>query len=249
MHYHYLDQQRVRRQLRCMGATDIPTPGIPWPFSAFVAKSAAEHVNKAVPPVKSKSPTVKLDPVYNAIFAPARKVHTALISAGLKEPAATFGMYQAYHETGAFKDPKFTQHNNASGIMYAGQKGATKGTNGYAWFNSLASWAAAMKHEATKGTNPAGATTIEDYVTRLHNNHYFTDSVSNYLSGMKRARLVLAAIPAADAADGTTDYNPDTGISTPKKDLGWFAKHPIWDGVILTVGGILIIKLFDNLVE
>lgn len=149
----------------------------------------------------------KLDPVLAKVYAAATKVHNALVSAGLSEPAASYATYESYHETGAFTSPLFLQHNNASGIKYAKQSGAVRLPDGYAgWPGGLSGWAAAMKHEATKGANPAGATTLEDYVSRLKKNKYFEDSESNYLSGLKRARLVLKDLPATMRAgqDGGT---------------------------------------------
>jgi hypothetical protein len=232
---HWLDETACRRRNARMGDPDL---------TALKKYVPASVYNKAAAALNPKP-----DPVYSAIFGPAGKVHAALTAAGIKEPAATFGTYQAYHETAAFKDPKFTRYNNASGIMYAGQRNAKKGANGYAYFNTLADWAHAMAHEMTKKSNPAGAKTIEDYVARLKKNGYFTDTTDNYLHGLTRARLVLAAIPAADAADNTTNYNPNTGISTPKMDSTWFKAHPLATGVILTVGGIVVIKFFNNLVQ
>lgn len=196
------------------------------------------------------------DPLLQKVYAAATQVHNALVAAGLGEPAASFATYQVYHETGAFTSELYKKHDNDSGIKYAGQKGATKGANGYSYFNSVAAWAAAMKHELTKGSNPAGAITLEDYVKRLKANKYFGDSVSNYLSGLKRARLVLKILPAADRAGndagtiqqradldipGSHDYSKDpTGI------MDKFNALPMWAKVgVGAVGLIMVVRVIE----
>jgi hypothetical protein len=156
------------------------------------------------------------DPVVSKVYQEANKVLAALTAAGIGQPAASYALYQAYHETGAFKSPLYLQHNNASGIKFAGQKGAVKGTSGYAWWpGGLSGWAAAIKHELTKGANPAGAATLEDFAARLKTNKYYQDSVSNYTSGLKSARLVLKDFPA----EGRAGYDPGTNTTQAKQDL------------------------------
>lgn len=226
----------------------------------------AMRMGKADPPVKkgiSDKVFQQLQDAYNKkqadnkpaeaalkyVYGNGNRIQAALLAAGIRQPTAIFGMYQAYHESKAFKDPKYLKYNNPSGLKFAGQKGATKGANNYAYFDNLANWAAAMKHEYTKGSNPAGARTIEEFVSRLQNNGYFEDSYDNYLHGLTRARLILRTMPAADAADNTTVYDPNTGISTQKKDEGkgsWFKLHPIWTGAIVAVGAVVAIKAVNN---
>lgn len=215
-----------------------PAVGV-WPFdqlaNAVVKTAIARRTKPAAP---AAAPAVAKDPVYARALAAGAIVHQALVNAGLGEPGATFGTYASYHETGAFTSPLFIQHNNGSGIKYVRQKGAVKGANGYAWFNSIQDWAAAYRHELTKGSNPAGAKTVEDFARRLKANRYYEDSYDNYLHGITRARLVLSAIPAAEMNyDMAKDYNPETGISTDKPTADKFTAW--WDGLstIEKVGG------------
>ncbi len=179
------------------------------------------------------------------------KIVLGLMSSRLPATAAQFATYQSYFETAAFAADLWKLHNNGSGIKFAGQKGAVKGANGFAWFpgaDGRSNWADAFKHELTKGSNPAGAKTLEDYVSRLQANHYFgNDNPNTYLSGLKRARLVLAAMPADQHADGTTDYNTNTGIETPKPvsfiqslEDKWNAATPLEKGVVIGVPTLLI---------
>jgi hypothetical protein len=191
---------------------------------------------------------VKQDPVLARALAAGNQVYQALRNAGVPDPAATFATFQAYHESQAFNDYKFLQYNNPSGIKYAGQSGAypiPNNPNNYAAFNSLADWAKSMRYEITKKANPAGAATLEDYAARLKQNGYYEDSYDNYLSGLKRARLVLRTMPAAEwGYNPQMDYNPNTGASTPKKDLrGEWEQLPTWaKGALLVTTGVVLIS-------
>lgn len=158
------------------------------------------------------------------VYAQATKIHNALVAAGVPEPGASYATYQSYHETGGWPSNYvlYWQHNNGSGINFAKQRGATRGAGGYAWFNSFQDWINAFVHEITKGSNPAGAQSIEDYAARLKSNGYYTDSASNYLYGLKGARLVLKSLPAEgragqDQATGTRQAAQDLDIPGSKK--------------------------------
>lgn len=176
------------------------------------------------------------DTVLDNVYANATKVLDALKAAGLSDPGATYAMYQAYHESQAFTSPLYLQHNNASGIKYASQKGATKGPgpNHYAYFDTLASWAAAMAHEATKGSNPAAAQSLEDYADRLKKDGYYEDTLDNYTHGLTRARLVLKEMPAADNAVGP-------GSATDSWKDKW-NKLPLVGKIGVGVLGLFILK-------
>lgn len=187
----------------------------------------------------------------------ATTVHSVLKSVGIPEPAASYALYQAYHETGAFKSPLYTQHNNASGIKFAGQAGAVKGNNGYAYFNTLKDWANSLRYEISKGSAPIKATTLEDYVQRLKQNRYFEDSTGNYESGMKRARLVLKSLPAEMRA-GPTNSGPTADFQQPAdKDIPGsidYAKKeneamkkmwsdlPLWAKIAAAAAGVVLVK-------
>lgn len=208
--------------------------------------------------------TGKLDPVLEKVYNEANKVFTALKQAGLSPQAASYATYQAYFESAAFTDYKYLQHNNPSGIKFAGQIGfsfgvigAVKGNNGFAYFNTLADWARAMKHEVTKGTNPAGATTIEDYAIRLKNNGYFEANLNDYTAGLKRARLVLKVMPAADRAgysttDNTTQSKQDLdipGTINYKENFSfeqyWDQLPPVGKGIAIAAAVVITKKLLD----
>lgn len=150
------------------------------------------------------------------IYTNAAWTHEQLRRFSLPEPAASYATYQIYFETNAYTNAGWNLYRNASGIMYAGQKGAKKGPNNYAMFDSFDNYFRSFVHELQKGTNPAGAASLEDYVKRLKANRYFQAKESDYLSGLKRARLVLKVIPAADRAgsspDGTTQNAGDIDI-------------------------------------
>lgn len=259
--HQWLHQARASHPFR--GSVPVPAPHRHWldefydrkatvgfnilnPFDLYKGYKAGVDTltNKPLPAAKNTPiPTVTNDPVLMPIYAAADRIYQLLRSQGLSERAATFGMYQVYFETQAFTSPLYRLHNNASGIKYAGQRGAVKGPAPmhYAFFpNGLEDWARAEKHELTKGRNPAGAATIEDFAARLKANGFYESPYDLYVSGLKRARLVLRAMPAADNADGTTDYDPETGISKPKppqkKGIPW------WGWGLIGIGGFVILK-------
>jgi hypothetical protein len=194
-----------------------------------------------------------MDPVLKKVYGYAAWIYQELKKLGFSDYAASYGVYQMYHETGAFTNLGFRKYNNMAGIMFAGQKGAAKAaTGGYAHFNSWADFFRAYTHEMTKGANPAGATNLEDFNSRLVANHYYKANPHDYLSGMKRARLVLKVIPAADRAGidqqgnkqaaqdmdipGTTDYTK-TGDNSQFNPANW----PLWGKVAGGVAAVVII--------
>jgi len=162
----------------------------------------------------------------NTMYSQANKIHQALISSGISEPAASYATYQSWHETKGW--PKsyalYWQHNNGSGVKYAGQHNAVKLPHGYAGFTDFSDWIASFVHELKKKANPAGAKSLEDFAHRLKQNGYYGDSEENYLKGLKRARLVLSTMPAADNAYG----NPAAG--TPEWEQ-WIKDHKVITGV------------------
>lgn len=215
----------------------------------------------AVAKVKNDTKAATVQPVADDslleyVWAQAQQVLDLMQARGISYPALGFCVYESYFETAAYHDYKWTDHNNGSGIMFANQKGASKGTDGYAWFDSRSSWADAFHHEITKGSNPAGAQTLEDYATRLQKDGYFTASYDLYLSGLKRARLVLKSIPAEgragiqpDGSDGTPidndipgstiKYDQQGNVIKPKKKL-----EDKWDDLSdLEKGGLILAGL------
>ena len=191
-------------------------------------KAVLEHFDTSVPHTPANDPTLVANQALidnmkktldssgttdaaNTMYAQANKIHQALISAGIKEPAASYATYQSFHETGGW--PKsyalYWQHNNGSGIKYAGQQNANKLANGYAGFADFTDWVRAYVHELKKKANPAAAQSLEDFAHRLKLNGYYGASESNYLNGLKRARLVLTTMPAADKAYGNSAAKPE----------------------------------------
>lgn len=230
-----------------------------WPFDDLIQAGVQKYAKSQAPVGTSKKITDQVKAAYNKqqkqaadndtfmqpIYAMATNVLNMLLKRGIRQPGASYGVYQTYFETGAYKNAGALKYNNLSGIMYAGQKGAKKGPNGYAVFDNLDRWADAYAHELTKKSNPAGAGTLEDFNKRLVANKYYSANPSDYLSGLKRARLVLKVIPAADRAgydpaNGTTQDKGDLDIpgSTDysKKSGKWIKDHPMATGVLAALG-------------
>ena len=138
-------------------------------------------------------------------------VFTALYNAGFSSSIIPFILIQSMLESAYFTSFISTLQNNPSNIKYyAGQPNATKGraaTDGgnFATFTNLAAWAKELKKILTKGSNPAAATNLIDFVHRLKQNNYFgKETEQNYFNGMKGiANNLLAAANKYPAEFGT----------------------------------------------
>lgn len=189
---------------------------------------------------------------YSNIVAPndyAAKVWKALVDAGFPGSSINFVYAMCYMESGHWSNGPARKDNNPGNIMW--YKGKTKGTyipaNGtYAiHFKNLNQFADELYKTLSKGANPLGATTLEEYVSRLAANHYFGDGdATAYLESMRTAM--------DDLDQANTKYMDqwrdkqikqrglDPGNSTGI--IAWMKAHPIWTGVIAATGGILVIK-------
>jgi hypothetical protein len=227
----YIDASDIFSHAELIGAATV--------YDTLMAKggAAADVANKIKNVAVESNKTKQL---LDYVNTEASDVYR-LMKARIKDPGASYSVYQSYHETQAFSDYKWKQYNNGSGIMYAGQSGAYKGRNGYAYFRTRDDWANAFAHELTKGSNPAGATTLENYVHDLKLNGYYQDSESNYLSGLKRARLVIKLFP--DEANATENNLPEHKESLLDEVKDLWNKATIEEKVI---GGIVILLLLKS---
>lgn len=122
------------------------------------------------------------------------KVYAAIKNLPLSKKVLTFLMSQILVETGFFssKVKVFDLNNNASGILYTGSaaqiaNGATKGSarpesegGNYAKFNNLNDWAKEYYRVLNRKSMPLNSNDINEFVTKLKENNYFTDSLENY---------------------------------------------------------------------
>lgn len=91
-------------------------------------------------------------------------------------------------ETGGGTSRLFTEENNAGGIKFANQPGATSGSmspegNPYAHFKDLDAFASAYAKILQNDGLRKGMSTSE-WAQQLKNKGYFTDSVANYSAGL-----------------------------------------------------------------
>jgi len=158
------------------------------------------------------------DPLQRA-YDGAAFVHNNLLKRGISEPGASYGTYQTYHETNGYTNNGWNSYNNASGIMFAGQKGAKKGPNGYAVFNTWDDYFNAFAYELRKKSNPSAANSLEEFAARLKQNGYYQANQVDYFSGLKRARLVLKVIPSSDRAGNPQGQTTATTYVQQAADL------------------------------
>lgn len=180
------------------------------------------------------------------LYAKIKFFHTNIKAIGIPEPAASFATYQTYFETDRYTNRGYKDLHNAAGITFAGQSGATK-SGMYADFKTWPNFFRHYKHELTKKSNPAGAKTLEEFVSRLNDNGYFEADPANYLNGLKQARTVILKVDK-DLATGygthsakqpkINQYEPGAGIPTyAKKDgLKW------WQWGLIVTGAVIVVK-------
>jgi len=137
-------------------------------------------------------------------YGPARlnkfnQVLNSLQKLNLSDLKLKFLMAQVLVETGFFdsKSKVYDMNNNASGILYTGsvpqlKNGAKKGTarpfsekGFYAKFDSLDNWAKEYYRILNKNNSPLDSLTIIDFVNKLKQNNYFTDTLEHYTNSIK----------------------------------------------------------------
>jgi len=124
----------------------------------------------------------------------ATRAGQALKAAGATGPQLSYLIPQIAWETGHFQSKVMDIDNNFSGIKYEHQNGATPGSPApknegpkpYAHFNSPEDWAKDHLRILRKvgKARPLEATSLQDYVSRLKRNGYFTDTEANYFKGL-----------------------------------------------------------------
>lgn len=103
-------------------------------------------------------------------------VYSALQNAGLTDLQIKMCMAQILVETGILTSQAnyiaMDQRNNYAGLTNVG--------GGYAVYSTIGDFVNAYIGFLTKGTNPLGATDINDFNDRLKANSYYTDSKTTY---------------------------------------------------------------------
>ena len=141
-----------------------------------------------------------------------QEVKQLLINAGFPNNSLLFALAQCCFESGGveFNSPVDLANNNLTGITYANGEGwqhnATCGTpmppqdsltGHYAHFATMQDWAndfhriVHAQFSWNRLGRPIEATTLEDYVARLKDNHYFQADESVYLNGLKHYLNIL----------------------------------------------------------
>jgi len=170
----------------------------------------------------------------------AKFIFDLLQSRGIVQPALAFAVAQCYFETAGWTNGGFKYGNNASGIDFNHQEGATKSNraDGTADFKTWDYWAKAMVHELTKGANPSGAQTVEDYVARLRANKYFTSNPVAYTAGIKRS-LKNLNYRASQVETNEGEGTPPNTDTTPNKKIPWIAIGAV---ALCAVGALAIVR-------
>ena len=174
----------------------------------------------------------------------AAKVWKALTNYGFPGNSIDFVYTMCYMESGHWTNGPALKDNNPANIMW--YKGKVKGTfiqdNGtYAiHFKNLDEFAAELYKTLSKGSNPLGATTLEDYVHRLAINNYFgEESESSYLEKMKDAQ---GALDSDNSKYQDLYTKKEIEKAHPDGILAWMKAHPVITGIGLAAVGLVVIK-------
>lgn len=167
-----------------------PVKPIPAPVKKVIPLKPA--VKKPAAPAPGKRPVASASTKINSY----RQIRDLLKGQGLPAPVAGWAAAAVFHETGDLTSRVSKQDHNYSGIKFINKpyQDATKGTpapkneggGNYARFSSTAKWAKDYARILKlKPAEPAKATSLKDFVSRLHNNKYFTDNPANYEKGVQ----------------------------------------------------------------
>lgn len=143
----------------------------------------------------------------------AAAVKAALMRQGLTGVKLQHTMTQGAHESDGYNSKVFISDNNPTGIKYIGkpltQINAKRGTlspegNHYAHFASLDDWARDYIRILSKAkSNPLAATDTADFAKRLKAAGYYTDTVENYVNGLKAWGKKMGTIVSPMIDNGT----------------------------------------------
>jgi hypothetical protein len=113
------------------------------------------------------------------------RIVNALVNNGVNPLLAPIVFAQACHETGNFTSPLFFSNNNCFGMKPPKTYVIAIGERfGYAEYNSIEDSAEAMAMYLQDHNLAGGLQTITEYVTNIHNEGYFEDSLENYIAGV-----------------------------------------------------------------
>jgi hypothetical protein len=196
-----------------------------------------------------------------------------LRSVGFRSDIIPYLLAQVLHETENLTSNLFRNYNNFSGIKYVKQKRANGKHGAFATYASPQDWAADYYRVLNLSPGrPAGATSAQDFHTRLlANNYYGTRTAGSaidqqYVTGFNSAlKKVNAALPGSPGASADWTYGSsvvdDKGKVIPPAQraidekvyalehpqfLETLKAHPLLAGIGLTVVGIIVIKAINN---
>ena len=130
-----------------------------------------------------------------------QSIYNTALQQGFTPTAAKFVVAQARFESADYKSSVFKNNNNTSGIKFIGQPNATRGSlspegNYYARFNtvqdSVNDKIARIYNITMRGVTPTqlkNSESVDDFARLLKQRGYFTDTLSNYTSGLKAKLL------------------------------------------------------------
>lgn len=179
----------------------------------------------------------------------AKQIESLLVKAGIPDDIIPMAIAQVAFETGGFKSHVSHADNNWSGIKFINkpyQKNAVRGSKSpegdyYAHFASDADWARDYKRILSINGDkaPIYAKDLQDFVQRLHNNHYFGADPALYYRG------VLTLYKARGILTNREQIEQHPNSATAKGLLQWVEDHP---GLAIG-GGVVFLFLLSRIMR
>lgn len=213
-------------------------------------------MSMAVLPSKAKPKPMAIDQGNNRFMANSfKQIGDYLASADVPSSIIPWATAQVMFETNGLKSNISKTDLNLSGIKYINKpyQKATQGNKApdggyFAKYASYSDWANDFKRILSIGgaQAPIRASSIQDYVTRLKNNHYFTSNPAAYLQGMQLILSAAGNLQGQQATQLHDQIRADAAIKADADKESWFKKHPVLAGVGITVGVIVVLKMIMN---
>jgi len=177
------------------------------------------------------------------------QVKNLLYAAGVPSDIIPFAAAQTAFETNGYKSHISKADHNLSGIKWINKpyQKATKGSPAprnegsgyYARYASFGAWANDFKRILSIGgaNAPIHATDLKEYVTRLHDNGYFTSNPDLYYTALARIMQLNEGMKQAQGRELTQAKEDKAAADEANK-----FKMPWWGWALIGLGGIVVLK-------
>ena len=168
--------------------------------------------------IGAETPPPKMLDKYRFALNSINQITPLLLAAGIPKDVLGYALAQLAYETNLFKSHVSKEDLNLSGIKFINKpyQHATRGIKSpegdyYAKFGSYQDWANDYARILKLGgaNAPINATSLNDFVDRLHSNHYFTADPAIYKRGLQ---TIYSAVPGLQHEQNVQTSNAQKDI-------------------------------------